>query len=629
MQNSFGMFIPETRGFLVLLAFLYSLNRVTAEVPEVEPWTSLTLANAAVLARNAAQAEDRLWALGSPVNDAEALFAWDLIHARWYAFQGRLSESGTHASAALTRVVSLPASVQPLARAATHHRLGVLRRLLADDDEAMRLQMSAERGYTDAQWDLDAAFCRVEMAAILMKRGDPGAAIDLYLSTLDVVAREGSPLQRATIRYNMAVAMQRAGNDADAEPLMRDLLSLPPYDQPIPERAVIAQNLALMAKLAGRVDEARTWYGDAQRCLDPQVHASLLGRLHVSMADLALRTNDVDEARAQMQIAEGYVASEPSTVSEIERAATWARIHAHDGNHARAAQAFERARTLAREQHLLEEHTSVLTDALLVFDDAAQRLPLLEELVAVQSERLAAAQASVARIVAVRTAYEHDLAAREIERQHELMRTIIDTHDATLRDVGRDLHDSLGQDLTVLQKLLQRLRQYADEVPDELIAHLDLAIGVSERAAHDARRISHLLAANDVVGGHLERAINDVMEGMRAAWPEVQMSTTFHGDLSAISDAMARMLFRCAQGLLQNAMRHAAPHSITLQVIVRDAAVHLSVEDDGVGFDLAQAHAGMGLRELHARAEALGGTVHVDSSRGHGTFVLVTVPLEQ
>jgi len=628
MQNSFGMFILETRGFLVLLAFLYSLNRVTAEVPEVEPWTSLTLANAAVLARDAAEAEDRLQALGSWVNDAEAMFAWDLIHARWYAFQGRLPESANHARAALDRVTSLSAVVQPLARAAAHHRLGVVRRLLADDDEAIRLQMSAEQGYADAQWDLDAAFCRVEMASILMKRGDPAAAIDLFLSTLDVVTREGSLLQRATIRYNMAVAMQRAGNDTDAEPLMRDLLSLPPYDQPIPERAVIAQNLALMAKMAGRVDEARTWYGDAQRCLDPQVHASLLRRLHVSVADLALRTNDVDEARAQMQIAEGYVASEPSTASEIERAATWARIHAHDGDHASAAQTFERARTLAREQHLLEEHTSVLTDALLVFDDAAQRLPLLEELVAVQSERLAAAQTSVARIVAVRTAYEHDLAAREIERQHELMRTIIDTHDATLRDVGRDLHDSLGQDLTVLQKLLQRLRQH-DDVPDELIAHLDLAIGVSERAAHDARRISHLLAANDVVGGHLQRAIDDVMEGMRAAWPDVQMSTTFRGDLSVISDAMARMLFRCAQGLLQNAMRHAAPHSITLQVIVRDAAVHLSVEDDGVGFDLAQAHAGMGLRELHARAEALGGTVHVDSSRGHGTFVLVTVPLEQ
>ncbi len=612
----------------MLLTFLYALHRSNAEAPPEEPWGSLTLANAAVVARNAAEADERLRTLSTPVNDAEAMFAWDVIFSRWYAFQGRLAESSAHARTALARVELLPTEVRSLARAAAQHRLGVMCRLTSDDDEAMRLQMSAERCYADVTWDLDAAFCRVEMAAILMKRGDPGAAIDLYMSTLDIVSRDGNALQLSAIRFNMAVAMQRAGNDDAAAPLMRELLSLPPYDHPIPERAVIAQNLALMAKLKGKVDEARSWYQDAQRCLDPLVHTAQLRRLHIGMADLALRSNDVEEARAQMLVADGFVVDGMSVTSEIERSSTWARIHAHDGNHARATQEIDRARTLAREQHVLEEHAAVLDDALQVVDDASYRMSLLEELTTVQAERLAAAQTSVTRIVAARTQYEQELAAREIERQHELMRTIIDTHDATLRDVGRDLHDSLGQDLTVLSKLLRRLHEHSASLPADMITQLDLAVSVNERATLDARRISHLLAASDVVGGRLHVAIEGLMESVRAAWPDVQVSLSFHGDVSVIPDATARMLFRCAQGLLQNALRHAAPAHVSVQIIHRDGAVHLSVEDDGMGFDPTFVHAGMGLRELYARAEARGGTVHVDSTPGHGTFVLVSVPFE-
>lgn len=612
----------------MLQAFLYGLHRSNVEAPPEEPWRALTLANSSVVARKAAEAEERLRTLDSPVNDAASMFAWDVIHARWYAFQGRLAESSSHARTALARVELLPTDVRSVARAAAQHRLGVVCRLTSDDDEAMRLQLTAERCYADVKWELDAALCRAEMAAILMKRGDPGAAIDQYMSTLDVVARDGNALQLSAIRFNMAVALQRTGNDDAAAPLMRELLSLPPYDHPIPERAVIAQNLALMMKLKGKVDEARTWYLDAQRCLDPHVHPAQLRRLHIGMADLALRSNDVEEARKQMQMADGFVMDRTSVTSEIEGSSTWARIHAHDGDHELATKEIDRARSLAREQHVLEEHAAVLDDALLVVDNAAYRMSLLEELASVQAERLAAAQTTMARIVAARTQYEQERAAGEIERQHELMRTIIDTHDATLREVGRDLHDSLGQDLTVLSKLLRRLREHSEVLPDELITQLDLAVSVSERATRDARRISHLLAASDVVGGRLHAAIEDLMEGLRAAWPEVRLTLSLHGDLSVIPDATSRMLFRCTQGLLQNAMRHASPRHVTVQLVLRDDAVHMSVEDDGVGFDPAFAHTGMGLRELHARAEARSGSVHVDSSRGHGTFVLITVPLE-
>lgn len=610
----------------MLLEFLADLHRPVTVVPSEEPWTSLTLANNAIIGRDVAVVTDLLQQADVRSDDADAQYAAHMLLARWYTFNARLQEADMEVHAASRLIERCVPTAMESAVAAVEHRRGVIRRLQNADDEAMTLQMQAEQAFTTMQWHLDAAFCRAEMAAILMKRGDVSAAIDLYMSTLDAVMREAGHHQQVAIRLNIAVAMQRAGNASAARPIMLEILSLSPYDQPVPERAILTQNLALMAKLAGNTEEARSWYHDALSCFDPDIHRPQLRRINVSLADLALRANDEHTARQHLEKADAMGPRTGTDAGEIELASTWARLHHLEQKRELVWSELEYALSIARDLHLVDEHAAVLHEALSVVHDERRR-GLLEELIEVQAEQVSTARASVSRIVEVRAAYDQERALREADRQHELMRTVIDTHDAALREVGRDLHDSLGQELSVLHRFLQRSHALREELPREVAALLDRAVDVSASALQSTRRISHLLAAMDVVGGRLTAALQDVIDELGVAWPDVEWSMVAHGATSLLPDAVARMLFRAAQGLLQNAIRHSSPRRVTIQVIIRDATVHLSVEDDGSGFDLKLTSFGSGLRALLARAEALGGTLHVDSSRGHGTFVLVTVPL--
>jgi signal transduction histidine kinase len=89
-------------------------------------------------------------------------------------------------------------------------------------------------------------------------------------------------------------------------------------------------------------------------------------------------------------------------------------------------------------------------------------------------------------------------------------------------------------------------------------------------------------------------------------------------------------ILRVAQEALSNARRHAEAARVTVTVSHMDSAVVLDVHDDGVGFAPNEARSdGAGLRTMRERAEALGGTLTVESSPGEGTTVALELPVRE
>jgi signal transduction histidine kinase len=88
-------------------------------------------------------------------------------------------------------------------------------------------------------------------------------------------------------------------------------------------------------------------------------------------------------------------------------------------------------------------------------------------------------------------------------------------------------------------------------------------------------------------------------------------------------------LFRIAQEALNNAVKHAAARCVCIALETTQDAVQLSVSDDGAGFELNGNRAqggGLGLKTMRERAEALGGSLRVTSTPGHGTRIEVALP---
>src|SRR5262249_6514722 len=94
---------------------------------------------------------------------------------------------------------------------------------------------------------------------------------------------------------------------------------------------------------------------------------------------------------------------------------------------------------------------------------------------------------------------------------------------------------------------------------------------------------------------------------------------------------VALCLFRIAQEGLRNVARHAGASRTDVCLRRLDGGLELTVRDDGAGFDAAQhrARLSLGHASMRQRASALGGSVDIDSSPGHGTTVLAWVPLRE
>jgi signal transduction histidine kinase/DNA-binding NarL/FixJ family response regulator len=175
---------------------------------------------------------------------------------------------------------------------------------------------------------------------------------------------------------------------------------------------------------------------------------------------------------------------------------------------------------------------------------------------------------------------------------------------------------------------------------EETASSLEQRLGKDEVANLEARRIRELaqlelagmrravidLDPPDLETNHLEEAVESALERFRQEdGPEPRLR--LRGDTVVLSANVQRATYRILQEALMNARLHAEATIVEVRLsIERDLT--LVIEDDGRGFDVAEAAraAGLGLRHMRDRAEVLGGHLTIESEPGGGTVVRLVVP---
>jgi chemotaxis family two-component system sensor kinase Cph1 len=219
----------------------------------------------------------------------------------------------------------------------------------------------------------------------------------------------------------------------------------------------------------------------------------------------------------------------------------------------------------------------------------------------------------------------------EAELSQVLYRTVTDQEAERLR-IARELHDTLGQSLTLLRLGLERIREAS---PDN--AELQQrVIGVNNLAADLGRQVNRLAweirpTALDDLG--IQTAVQNLLD----SWSE---SSKIRFDLHVALDegrlptAVETTLYRVLQEALTNVVRHAEATEVAVVLGIAQGHVTMVVEDDGRGFDWNIAQSSMplvrrlGLLGMRERLASVGGTLEIESSRGNGTSIFVRVPLE-
>jgi signal transduction histidine kinase len=189
--------------------------------------------------------------------------------------------------------------------------------------------------------------------------------------------------------------------------------------------------------------------------------------------------------------------------------------------------------------------------------------------------------------------------------------------------IARDLHDSVIQDLFAVGLGLQELTRRIDDpetaqMVDEAVDRLDTSVNSLRRYIFELKDPSHPNLT-------LDERLQDLVSRMGSAYPStVRLSIDWIGPTT--SDDEIIML---VQEGLSNSLRHGGAETVEISIDDEDHNVVIKVEDDGIGFDQAAIHDGMGLPNMRSRVERLGGVMTVDSQIGEGTTVQIWLPVKQ
>ncbi|UCZ83054.1 transporter substrate-binding domain-containing protein [Pseudomonas sp. L5B5] len=193
--------------------------------------------------------------------------------------------------------------------------------------------------------------------------------------------------------------------------------------------------------------------------------------------------------------------------------------------------------------------------------------------------------------------------------------------------IAREVHDELGQMLTVL-KLETSMCE---------LAYAQLDPGLNERLNSMKRLIAQLFQLVRDVATALRPPILDAGIASAIEWQarrfeartQIPCLVQVPDNLPRLSDAKAIGLFRILQEALTNVMRHAQAHTVELSLALEGNELCLSISDDGLGFDTTSTRpTSFGLVGMRERVLIMGGSLALHSEPGEGTTLVVRVPLD-
>jgi signal transduction histidine kinase len=194
--------------------------------------------------------------------------------------------------------------------------------------------------------------------------------------------------------------------------------------------------------------------------------------------------------------------------------------------------------------------------------------------------------------------------------------------------IGRDLHDGVIQSLYASGLTLQSAQALAARDPAEAGRRIENTVGLINRTIEEIRAYIVGLSPLSVRGNSIARALEDVVEELRAG-RDVKVSFDVDETSAArLTDSQITDTLQIMREGVSNALRHGSPGRLQVDLHDRGETVVLRVEDDGAGFDPAapRSGGGHGLANMVARAERGGGQLKLESQLNQGTRLELTWP---
>ncbi|MBI3232442.1 MAG: sensor histidine kinase [Bacteroidetes bacterium] len=212
-------------------------------------------------------------------------------------------------------------------------------------------------------------------------------------------------------------------------------------------------------------------------------------------------------------------------------------------------------------------------------------------------------------------------------QQDQAGRSIIEAEERERKRIATDLHDGLGQMLSVAKMNLSSIADGINFKNEEDKNIFGKTLDLVDETCKEARDISHQMMPNALLKSGLASAVKEFLDKIDSSRLKINLTT--HGINERLDENIESVLYRVIQESVNNIIKHAKANQLDIQLIKDADEISVTIEDNGVGFDVKDASKfeGIGLKNMLGRVQFLKGTLDIDSTIGKGTFMHVSIPL--
>ena len=205
------------------------------------------------------------------------------------------------------------------------------------------------------------------------------------------------------------------------------------------------------------------------------------------------------------------------------------------------------------------------------------------------------------------------------ELQRQRFSAVIEAEENERARVAKDLHDGLGQLLSVAKLSLSAVMLPATDAQGQLLSN---SINVLDQATQEVRSISHNLMPTALMELGLIEALEDMILKINES-KLLNIKFVVAGIEERLPAPIEVAVYRIIQEVINNMIKHSRADQIEVNVLGKGNTLHLSISDNGVGFEkeMITKSKGLGWKSVFSRIAMLKGNIEVDTQPGKGTNI--------
>lgn len=219
--------------------------------------------------------------------------------------------------------------------------------------------------------------------------------------------------------------------------------------------------------------------------------------------------------------------------------------------------------------------------------------------------------------------YYREIEELKVIHENSLLQSQIEIQEQTFQNISREIHDNIGQKLTLAKLHLNTITIFNNE---SVLNKVQVAVQMIGDAIIDLSDLSRSMSSEIILQNGFIKALEfEVKQLSKVGLYKINLIVS--GNTMFLHASTELVLFRIIQEAINNIIKHSGANQILISLDYSDNYLSLNIEDNGSGISSEDHGKGIGLHNMSHRAKLLGGEFNMLSNCGIGSKIFIKIPL--